>query len=130
MKRTIEIDDTLQERVDDAIEAVKDCLIDYLTDNPDVTDTPCINNDLDYAGTIHEIIDSAVPIYTNEIEGLWYLYKDEFVEAYDNVGFGDNPLENNGMTAIYCYLNAKVDEWYESNATDVCGAWYDAQEKE
>lgn len=131
MKVTIEIEDTLKETVDQAIEEVKDLLIDHL--NADFNKEAdiasdidiCLNNDLDYSGKVSEIIDGAVPIYTNEIEGLWYIYKDEFEEAYGHAGFGDNPLENNGMTAIYCYIQEAVNEWYYANSEDVIADWID-----
>ena len=128
MKKTIEIDDTLQERVDSATDDVKETLLDYLDENPDMfedddADPPCLSNDLDYDGRVHEIVDGSVPIYTNEIDATWYLYKSELEEAYENAGIGDNPLENNGMVAIYCYIEQAVAEWYNDNAADVCQEW-------
>jgi len=91
--RTIEIEDTLPERVEQAIEAVKQELLNYLEENPNQRRTPCISNTLDYSGTIHEIIDSAVPIYTREINDTWYLHGSELEEAYENAGLGHNPRE-------------------------------------
>ena len=123
MKRNIEIDDTLQERVDSAIEDVKAELLNYLDQNPDTDEVPCISNDLDYSGAIHEIVDGSVPIYTSEIEGLWFLYGSEFEEAYEDAGCGENPRENNGMAAIYYYIDQKVREWYDGNAEDVFEEW-------
>lgn len=117
-KITIEIDDTLQERVDAAIEEVKDLLTSYTKrEQPD--ELPCLHNDLDYSGDVHGIIDSAVPIYTKEIEATWYLHGRDLEEAYENCGIGENPRENNGMAAIYCYIEAKVCEWYHDHAQDV-----------
>jgi hypothetical protein len=122
MKRQIEIDDTLDERVDSAIDEVKKELMSYLDLNkPD--ELPCLNNDLDYGGAIHEIIDSSVPIYTKEIEDTWYLYSNELEEAYDNAGCGDNPRENDGMSAIYFYIAEKVNEWYQDEAQDIFEEW-------
>lgn len=129
MKRTIEIEDSLQDRVDSAIEDVKQELLSYLSDNkPD--SLPCLNNDLDYSGAIHEIVDGSVPIYTKEIEDTWYLYASELEEAYENAGVGDNPRENNGMAAIYFYIQEKVGEWYSDNAQDIFDEWQEAQPKE
>ena len=119
MERTIEIEDTLDDTVKMAIEEAKDAVKDYATENnckleEELDD--CFESVNDN-GRIDEIIDGSVPIYTSEIEGLWYLYKGDFEEAYENAGFGDNPLENNGMTAIYCYISDKVNtalyEWKE-----------------
>lgn len=118
MKKQIEIEDNLSEIVNDTIEDVYNLLLDFLKKNPNV-DNVCLNNDLDYNGEVHEIIDSHVPIYTYIIRGLWYLYEDDFVESYMNAGTGENPRENNGMVAIYCYLSDKVNEWYSNNSEKI-----------
>lgn len=122
-KRNVEIEDTLQERVDGAIEEVKQELKNYLDSNPETEATPDISNDLDYSGAIHEIVDGSVPIYTKEIDDMWYLYSYRFEEAYDNAGVGDNPRENNGMAAIYFYIDEKVHEWYQRNAEEIFKMW-------
>ena len=122
-KRTVEIEDSLSDNVDSAIEDVKQALLEYLEENPDTDETPDIGNDLDYSGRIHEIIDSSVPIYTSEIEDTWYLYASELEEAYEDAGVGDNPRENNGMAAIYYYIDQKVHEWYSNNADDIFEEW-------
>lgn len=124
-KITIEMDDTLQDNVDQAIEEVKDCLNDYLDENPDTDELPDFGNNLNYSGRIDEIIDSCTPIYTKEIEDTWYLHSSELEDAYENAGFGDNPRENNGMTAIYCYIQQKVNEWYDDEAEDIFDEWYE-----
>lgn len=118
MKRNVEIDDTLQDRVDGAIEETRELLVDYIKENkPDRT--PCLHNDLDYDGRFHEIIDGAVPVYTKEIDDTWYLYKRDLIEAYENAGVGNNPTENDGMSAIYFYINEQVCDWYRNNADEV-----------
>jgi len=128
MKRQIEIDDTLNERVDSAIDDVKQELLNYLEENkPDTI--PCLNNDLDYSGAIHEIVGGSVPIYTKEIEDTWYLYSGELESAYENAGVGDNPRENNGMAAIYHYIMEQVQEWYQENAEDIFNGWQAEQTK-
>lgn len=119
VKRQIEIEDTLHERVEIAIEEVEDRLRSYLNDNPDIDECPCLNNDLDYDGSIHEIIDAAVPLYNYEIKATWYLHDTELEQAYEGSGIGNNPRENNGMIAIYCYIEQKVSEWYHENAKGV-----------
>jgi hypothetical protein len=129
MKRTIEINDTLPDRTESAIADVKAELLRYLEENkPD--SLPCLNNDLDYSGAIHEIVDGSVPIYTNEIRDAWYLYGSELEEAYENAGVGDNPRENDGMAAIYFYLMEQVQEWYSDNAEEVFEEWQAAQPQE
>lgn len=112
--RTVEITDNLESIIsslmDDVAERVEEYLTNSLTqmsEGDSLPDRPDAS-DLDYGGEIHSLIDSAVPIYTKEIEDLWYLYKNEFIEAYENAGCGDNPYENNGMDAIYFYLSEQV----------------------
>lgn len=126
MKRTIEINDTLTERSDSAIADVKEQFLAYLDENkPD--SLPCLNNDLDYSGAIHGIVDGSVPIYTSEIRDIWYLYASELEEAYENAGVGDNPRENDGMAAIYFYIMEQVQEWYSDNAEEIFEEWQKAQ---
>lgn len=130
MKRTIEIEDTLQERVDSAIEDVKQELLNYLEKNPDTDELPCLNNDLDYSGAIHEIVDGSVPIYTKEIEDTWYMHASELEGAYEDAGVGDNPRENNGMAAIYFYIQQEVNEWYHRNAQEIFDEWKEKRDAE
>lgn len=126
MIRTVEINDNLDEIVESAIDNVKTELTNFLDENePD--STPCLFSDLNDAGAIDEIIDSAVPIYTNQIKGLWFLYENEFTEAYENAGVGGNPLENDGMTAIYMYIQEQINDWYSNNADDIFEAWQAAR---
>jgi hypothetical protein len=127
MKRTIEIDDTLQGRVDNAVDDLKVLLTDYLDENPDTDETPDLYNDLDYDGRFHEIVDGSVPIYTSEIEDTWYLYANDLEEAYENAGVGNNPRENSGMAAIYFYISEKCSDWYYDNAEDVFNEWIESQ---
>lgn len=127
-KTTITIDDTLDERVDSAIEDVRNLLFEYLDSN--TPDSAPDYNDLDYSGSIHEIIDGSVPIYTKEIEDAWYLHGREIETAYENAGVGDNPRENDGMAGIYFYIAEKVYEWYDNNAEDLFEEWQEKHRAE
>ncbi len=121
MKRTIEIEDSLSEIVETCIESVKEQLESFIEENPDFEGVPCLNNDLDYSGAIHEIIDGAVPIYTKEINDLFYLHGEEFEEAFKNAGIGskDDKWPNGWKpVAIYCYLREKVNEAYQEKAEE------------
>lgn len=122
-KVTVEIDDTLQEIVEGAIEEVKDELLSYLEQNPDTDETPDLGNDLDYSGRIHEIVDGSVPIYYSEIDGLYYLHGNDLDEAYENAGIGDGFEDNHRQVTIYCYIDQAVGDWYHSNAGDVFDEW-------
>jgi hypothetical protein len=117
-KKTIEVNDVLPTCVEDAIEAVKQLLVTYLATN-DCDELPCLHNDLDYSGDVHSVIDGEVPIYTADIEAAWFLHGRDLEEAYETTGIGTNPRENNGMAAIYCYIEQKVCEWYHDHAEEV-----------
>lgn len=127
MKKNIEIEDSLNERTEGAIEEAKEVLLSYLQEN-DCDSLPCLNNDLDYSGAIHEIVDSSVPIYTSEIEDTWFLHSSRLNEAYENAGVGENPRENNGMAAIYCYIMEQVQNWYSDNAQDIFDEYLEKKE--
>lgn len=127
-KRTVEIEDTLQERIDSAIEDVKAELMRYLEENPDTDETPDLGNDLDYSGAIHAIVDGSVPIYTKEIDDTYYLYGDILDEAYENAGIGDRSESNYRQVAIYCHIEQEVADWYHNNAEDIFEEWKTARD--
>jgi hypothetical protein len=115
-KILVEINDTLPDRVESAVDELKELLKDYVKENnceslPDLSD-------IDYDGRVHELVDGCVPVYTKEIDDIWYLHKNKLVGAYEDAGIGDNPLENDGMSAIYCYIDNEVREWYQDNAQE------------
>lgn len=110
----VEINDTLQENVNNAIEEVRELIENRwseeerkLLTNHEAYDA------LEWDGRIHEIVDGCVPIYTKELKDTWYLYENELIEACENHGLGTNLHENNGMVAIYCYIMDKVMEWMQ-----------------
>jgi len=124
MKRTIEVNDMLEERVECAKEETKDAIVEYITDNElskpetqeeleslieDIEALCDIQDKVNYNGRIDEIIDGCVPIYTYDIKTAFFLHGGELEDAYEIAGFGDNPLENNGMTAIYCYISQELN---------------------
>lgn len=128
MKRTIEVNDTLEERTQSAINDVKQELLDYLKREDDIEVLPDLG-DLDYSGAIHQIVDGSVPIYNSEIADMWYLHGSELEEAYENAGVGENPRENSGMAAIYYYIDNKVGEWYHNEAQEVFDSWKESKQK-
>ena len=132
-KRTVEIDDTLQDCVDSAIDSVKAELLSYLEQNPDTDETPDLSNDLDYSGAVHEIVDGSVPIYTAEINDIFYLHGDEVEKAFDGAGCGGKDDKGWPMgwkaAAIYCYIEQQVGEWYFENAEDTFTEWKKKQAK-
>jgi hypothetical protein len=107
--RTIEIEDNLGEIIESAKDDVKTEIENYIKENESKPDY----SDLDYNGALHAIFDSAVPIYTGEIEGLFYLYGNDFEEAFDNAGIGDKDDDHWPMgwkaAAIYCYIEQEIN---------------------
>ena len=118
MKKKIEVEDILEERVEMAIEGVTDMLREYCEDNKP-SDIPALHEDLDYSGHVHELIDGCVPVYNKELDDTWYLHKNVLIEAYENAGIGEDPSEKNGAVAIYCYLQERVSQWYHENAQEL-----------
>ena len=113
MERIVKINDDLQERIDGVVEELESLIEDFLKENPDwdgeATD---LYDEINNNGVVSEFVDSATPICYYNIDGLWYLYKNEFTEAYENAGIGNDPLENSGMTAIYLYIEEQVNSWF------------------
>lgn len=126
MRRIIEIDDTLDEIIEGVKSEMKALFMAFMNENPDYEEPPDLS-DLDDEGAVHEIIDSAVPVYTGEIVDLFYLYGDEFEAAFDNAGIGEKNDDNwpSGWqaAAIYCYIEQEVSEWYEQNRGDLYDEW-------
>ena len=106
MKRQIEIEDDLQERVDTVKEEIRDNFIDYLKENSDIDkfDTYYQAQGCD---NVHEIADGNTPVYYSNINGLYYLYNDKFDEAYENTGLDNSDEDNHKQITIYCYLSEK-----------------------
>jgi hypothetical protein len=117
--KTVEIEDNLSEIIENVQEEIKNLIIEYIKDNQEKPDL----SDLDYSGSVHEIIDGSVPIYTREIDGLFYLYGSEFEEAFDNAGIGEKEDKNWPMgwkpTAIYCYIEQEVYSWFNDNIDEI-----------
>lgn len=83
--RTIEIEDNLDEIIKSVQDDVQALAEEYIAENNEKPDL----SDLDYSGDVHDIIDGAVPVYTKEIDDLWYLYGDRFESAFDSAGIGE-----------------------------------------
>ena len=126
-KRTIEINDTLPEILQSAKDDTRDLAREWLDDNKDADEAPDLYNDLDHSGSFHELIDGAVPIYTAEIRALFYLYADDFEEAFGNAGIGDKDDDKWPCgwkpAAIYCYLEQEIAAWYQDEAGNIYAEW-------
>lgn len=126
MKITVEINDVLPDCVESCIEQFKDLILNYL--ESEQPDTCPEFSDLDYHGSVHEIVDGCVPIYTKQIDDIWYLHKEDLIHAYENAGVGDNPLENNGMAAIYYYLHNELCGYFDHNVEEIFKDWLEKKD--
>lgn len=117
-KRTIEVNDVLPDCVSSAIERVRNTLVAHIKAYKPET-LPCLSNDLDRSGAVFEIVDGCVPFVTADIEAAWFLHGDDLQKAYEDAGVGDNPRDNNGMAAIYYYIEQQVSRWYSENAAEI-----------
>ena len=126
MERMIKINDTLEERIAGAIDDVRDLLIAYVQEHgiEEGDDPPCLSNDLDYSGSVHEICDSATPIYTSEIRDTMYLHGDAIEEAFE-MHFGAEAKDDEGWplgwqaAAICTYISDRVGDWYHEEAEGI-----------
>ncbi len=113
--RTIEIEDNLDEIIKSVQDDIRTLAEEYIAENNEKPDL----SDLDYSGDVHDIIDGAVPVYTNEIDNLWYLYGDQFEDAFDSAGFDDKNDEAWPLgwkaAAIYCYIEQEITDWFVDN---------------
>jgi hypothetical protein len=128
MKRIIEIEDNLEETINDAKEELLDDFKAYFNDNQDIDDfdTYYQAQGCDMA---HEIADSNTPIYYSEIDSLYYLYGNEFDEAYSNAGIGDGTEDNHRQVTIYCYISEKLFD-YMRELEEAFNEWLDDAESE
>lgn len=112
----VELNDRLPDIIDSLIDDLKGLITQYHDDFPG-EDMPEYG-DLDMTGELHELVDGAVPVYTRDIDTIWFLHKQELLEAYENNVGGKNPMEKDGMVAIYYLLCDNLYEWYEKEAED------------
>ena len=75
---------------------------------------------LEYDGTLHEIIAGSVPVYTHQLEALFFVHKWDLMEAFNDAGICtvDEVLNNPDSytlglegVAIYCYIEQSVNAW-------------------
>ena len=131
MNIIIEINDTLPERITSAIEATREVLLRYLKANPETDSLPCLNNKLDYDGTIQEIVDSSVPINSREIDTCFYLHKSELTEAFENnMWIAGCPMPFDAKVAILYYIKEEVQKWYDGYADAIFRDWLKNEEPE
>ena len=127
MKRKIEIEDNLEDKVDGIKQEILYDFISWLEDNTDCEDFDDYYQEqgCDY---VHECVDGWVPIYYSDIDGLYYLYGSEFEDAYKDAGIGDGSEDNHKQVAIFMYLEAKGFEFH-SKITEAFDSWVSEEPK-
>ena len=126
---TIEIETDLKDLVSSTIEEVKRSIAWLLKEN-EIDETMSkydIIDVLEYDGTLHEIIDGSVPVYTAQLKALMFVHEFDLMEAFENAGICtvDEVLKNPDSyilglegVAIFCYIEQEVNEWIEADLED------------
>lgn len=122
--RMVEMNDNLDEIKKIDRDEVREKMMEYMKENPDEDNFDYFSREID--DDIHEMVDGSVPVYTNQIKTLWYLYENDFEDAYENAGIGDGNEENHKEVAIYCYLEQELREYIYGELKD---EWEDLVEK-
>lgn len=125
MPTTIQLTDHLPEIIDSTWEEIVDLLRDYFVANGG--DLPCLHNDLDYSGAVAELIDSAVPIYTSELNELAYFHHDAAIAALvDTFGSADGDWPSGTFAAgLYQLIDNGINEKWHEEAEDLWQEWTD-----
>ena len=112
-KKTIEIEDTLAERVQTAKDELRDNFVDYLSENVGM-----VEFDEYYqakgADAASEAADSNTPIYNSELSDIYYLHGSELDEAHENAGLGctkHDSVPSYPQCATYCYISEQAHEF-------------------
>ena len=126
---TIEIETDLSDLVSSAIEEVKRSIAWLLKENEidETMDKHDIIDVLEYDGTLNEIIDGSVPVYTAQLKALMFVHEFDLMEAFNNAGICtiDEVLKNPDSyilglegVAIFCYIEQEVNEWINDDLED------------
>jgi len=123
MPTTVQLTDRLPELIDSAWQDVTDLLREYFIANGG--DLPCLYNDLDYSGSVGEIIDSAVPIYTSELSELAYFHHDAAIAKLVEIfGSADGDWPSGPFAAgLYSLIEEGINERWHDEAGDLWEGW-------
>lgn len=120
---TTTLTDRLPEIIDDTWQQVVGLLrAHYLEHGGNL---PCLYGDLDYNGTVSELIDSAVPIYTAELNELAYFHHDAALQALrDQFGSVDGDWPSGPFAAgLYTLIEQGISERWHEEAEDLWDDW-------
>lgn len=120
---TVQLTDRLPEIIESAWQDVTDLLREYFVANGG--DLPCLHNDLDYRGSVSEIIDSAVPIYTSQLNELAYFHHDAAIATLVGIfGSADGNWPSGPFAAgLYCLIEEGINVRWNYEAEDLWDEW-------
>jgi hypothetical protein len=123
MPTTVQLTDRLPEIIESAWQDVTDLLREYFVENGG--DLPCLHNDLDYSGSVSEIIDSAVPIYTSELNELAYFHHASAIaKLIETFGSADGDWPSGPFAAgLYSLIEEGINERWHDEAEDLWEEW-------
>jgi len=130
----IEIETDLNELEGAAIDEIKRSIEWFVSEGEIEKDAQVddINERLEYDGTKHEVIDGTVPIYTHQLEALFYVHKYDLMDAFEDAGICtvDDVLKNPDSftlglegVAIFCYIEQSVNAWINDDLEE----WFSAK---
>lgn len=140
-KYTLEYENNLDDLVTLAMDSIKE-FVRYDYDNKKILKVDYETEDqlTEYIqDETHEIIDSCVPVYTYELDVLFFLFKGRLMDAFNDAGICtiDEVLANPDCysslegVAIFCYLEQEVNAWIHGDKTDFMGMsfceWFESQ---
>ena len=123
MPNTGTITDKLPEIIDstwgDVAQLLRAHFIDHGGELPD------LNNDLDYSGSVSELIDSAVPLYDADLAELAYFHHNAAIAALtEQFGSADGDWPPGTFAAgLYCLIEAGVAKRWDDEAKDLWDDW-------
>lgn len=120
-KINVEIDDTLQERVDTSKRELMDEVQDYIVEHADIKSVEEVYEAIEES--MSEIADSNTPVYTKDIGDLFYVHHQALTDAYEDA-YG--PLHQDERdeqhdwraTAICVYIEAELQKFWNGDITD------------
>lgn len=123
MPETVTLTDHLPSIIEGVWDDVTDLLKAYFLDHGG--DLPCLHNDLDYSGDVSSLIDSAVPIYTYQLNELAYFHHDAAMQALtDTFGSVDGDWPSGVFAAgLYSLIEQGVCERWHEEAEDLWDGW-------
>lgn len=122
---TVQLTDRLPEIIDSVWEDLSELLRAYFVENGG--DLPCLHDDINYSGDLDNLIDSAIPIYTSQLNELAYFHHDAaiaaLIQTYGSAD-GDWPL-GTFAAGLYQLISDAISERWNDDAEDLWDDWTD-----